>query len=99
MVGRRWDTEIREGLDFRDGGWGKRLKGLAHARGGQQPGWSIDYFAFRRGLYAELPALLIVRIWWDNLLLWKAREVGAAVVDATYVMISLLQNPAYGYNP
>jgi len=80
MVGRRWDTEIREALDFRDGGWGKRLKGLAHARGVQQPGWSIDYFAFRRGLYAEMPALVIGRIWWDHWLVWKAREEGAAVV-------------------
>ena len=99
MVGRRWDTEIREALDFRDGGWGKRLKGLAHARGVQQPGWSIDYFAFRRGLYAEMPALVIGRIWWDHWLVWKAREEGAAVVDASEMVTAIHQNHDYGYHP
>src|SRR5258708_5632226 len=99
MVGRRWDTEIREGLDFRDGGWGKRLKGLAHARGVQQPGWSIDYFAFRRGLYAEMPALVIGRIWWDHWLGWKAREEGAAVGGGSGMVTGIHQNPGYGYQP
>ena len=99
MVGRRWDTEIGEPLDFPDAAWGNRLKELARKRGVQQPGWSIDYFAFRRGLYREMPALVIGRIWWDHWLVWKARKEGAAVVDASQVVTAIHQNHDYAYHP
>ena len=99
MVGRRWDTDIAAPLDFSDAGWGKRAKELALAQGVQQPAWSIDYFAFARGLYAEMPALVIGRVWWDHWLVWKAREEGAAVVDASEVVTAIHQNHDYGYHP
>src|SRR5262249_25014923 len=51
MVGRRWDTDITEPLDFAAPDWQQRADELARTRGIQQPAWSIDYFAFRRGLY------------------------------------------------
>jgi hypothetical protein len=98
-VGRRWDTDIREALDFSDAAWGKRVKELAHARGVQQPAWSIDYFAFRRGLYAQMPALVIGRVWWDHWLVWKARKENAAIVDASEVVTAVHQNHDYGYHP
>jgi hypothetical protein len=99
MVGRRWDTLIREAVDFGDAEWGARLAELAHEQGVQQAGWSVDYFAFRRGLYAEIPAMVIGRIWWDHWLVWKAREAGAAVVDASEVVTAIHQNHDYGYHP
>jgi hypothetical protein len=99
MVGRRWDTDIREGLNFGDVAWSKRVKELARTRGAQQPGWSVDYFAFRRGLYSEMPALVIGRIWWDHWLVWKACEEGAAVVDASDVVTAIHQNHDYAYHP
>jgi hypothetical protein len=99
MVGRRWDTDIRETLDFSDAAWSKRAKELARRQGVQQPGWSVDYFAFRRGLYAKMPALVIGRVWWDHWLVWKAREEGAAVVDASEVVTAIHQNHDYGYHP
>ena len=99
MVGRRWDTLIQEAVDFGDAEWGARLAELAHERGVQQAGWSIDYFAFRRGLYGEIPAMVIGRIWWDHWLVWKAREAGAAVVDASEVVTAIHQNHDYGYHP
>ena len=99
MVGRRWDTEIREALDFGAAEWGARVRELAHERGVRQPGWSVDYFAFRRGLYREMPALVIGRVWWDHWLVWKAREEGAAVVDASEVVTAIHQNHDYAYHP
>jgi len=98
MVGRRWDTDITEPLDFSKG-WEERAEALARERGVQQPGWSIDYFAFARGLYAEMPALVIGRIWWDHWLVWKARGQGAAVVDASQVVTAIHQNHGYAYHP
>jgi len=99
MVGRRWDTDIAEPLDFADAEWARRAEALAHERGAQQPGWSIDYFAFPRGLYAEMPALVIGRVWWDHWLVWKAREQGAEVVDASEAVTAIHQNHGYGYHP
>src|SRR5450755_555266 len=46
MVGRRWDTDVEAALDFAAVDWGARVKRLAQERGVQQPGWSVDYFAF-----------------------------------------------------
>ena len=99
MVGRRWDTDIREAVDFGDAKWGARFVELAHERGVQQAGWSVDYFAFRRGLYAEMPAMVIGRVWWDHWLVWKARDAGAAVVDASEVVTAIHQNHDYAYHP
>jgi hypothetical protein len=99
MVGRRWDVDVREALEFAATGWEKRAKAMAQERGVQQPGWSVDYFAFRRGLYAEMPALVIGRVWWDHWLVWKARSEGAAVVDASEVVTAIHQNHDYGYHP
>jgi len=98
MVGRRWDTDIAEPLNFADAEWERRTEALARERGEQQPGWSIDYFAFPRGLYAEMPTLVIGRVWWDHWLVWKAREQGADVVDASEVVTAIHQNHGYGYH-
>ena len=99
MVGRRWDTDIVEPLDFSAPDWERRVEELARSRGVQQPTWSIDYFAFRRGLYSDMPALVIGRIWWDHWLVWKARHEGADVVDASDVVTAIHQNHGYGYHP
>jgi len=99
MVGRRWDTDVREAVDFGDANWGAGLKELAHERGVQQPGWSVDYFAFRRGFYGQMPALVIGRVWWDHWLVWKARAAGAAVVDVSEVVTAIHQNHDYAYHP
>jgi hypothetical protein len=99
MVGRRWDTDIREAVDFGDVNWGARMAELAHARGVQQAAWSVDYFAFRRGLYAEMPAMVIGRVWWDHWLVWKALKAGATVLDASEVVTAIHQNHDYGYHP
>lgn len=99
MVGRRWDTDVIEPLAFGDPHWREKLRRLAWERGVMQPGHTVDYFAFRRGLYAEMPGLVVGRIWWDHWLVWKAQEQGAAVVDVTKVAMCVHQNHNYGYHP
>jgi len=46
MVGRRWDTDITEAIDFEGPDWSRAIKTLAKDRGVQQPGYSIDYSLF-----------------------------------------------------
>jgi hypothetical protein len=48
MVGRRWDLEVCEPLDFAKANWQSQLESAARLRGRQRtPEW-IDYFAFTR---------------------------------------------------
>jgi hypothetical protein len=99
MVGRRWDTEVTEPLAFERGQWSERVRETALGQGVMQPGHTVDYFAFRRGLYREMPALVVGRIWWDHWLVWKARHEGAVVVDVTRAAMCVHQNHNYGYHP
>jgi len=99
MVGRRWDTEITAPIDFSAGDWEERTRALALEQNHQQSQDWIDYFVFTRGLYREIPPLVIGRVGWDNWLVWKARSEGAAVVDATDCVVAIHQNHDYGYHP
>lgn len=99
MVGRRWDTDITEPLDFSDPAWGTRVISLAKSTGFQRLYYNIDYFVFTRGLYKEIPPFAIGRLAWDNWLVWKARELKAPVVDASAVVCAVHQNHDYSHHP
>lgn len=96
MVGRRNDLDIPDELSFQDG-WSEALRQRARREGKLQIARSIDYFAFSRGLYPALPPLAIGRFWWDNWLLWRARSLNAAVVDATSEVLIVHQNHDYSH--
>jgi len=99
MVGRRWDTNITAPLNFSSPSWDSDAVALARGQGIKQPGYSVDYFAFRRGLYSKMPELVIGRVWWDHWLVWKARMESAAIVDVSPVVTAIHQNHDYGYHP
>jgi hypothetical protein len=100
MVGRRWDVDITELLSFEDADWQCRLREFVMAFGKRRtPDW-IDYFVFTRGLYRPgLPPFVIGRVFWDNWLLWKARNSKHPVVDASASVIAVHQNHNYDYHP
>jgi len=100
MAGRRWDTDIRESLNFDDPEWRAQVRALALRTNRQRPPQWIDYFAFRRGLFrGSIPEFVVGRPGWDNWLLWFARSSGASVVDASAVVCAVHQNHDYGYHP
>jgi hypothetical protein len=100
MVGRRWDIDISVPWDFAQAEWDSRLRSLALLKGKQQgPGW-VDYFCFSRNLfYGKMPRLLIGRCWWDQWLIWRAKSLGAAVIDSTSAVMAVHQNHDYSYHP
>jgi hypothetical protein len=99
MVGRRWDTDITAPIDFSAADWAGRARALALGQNRQQSQDWIDYFVFPRGLYREIPPLVIGRVGWDNWLVWKARSQGVPVVDASAAVVAMHQNHDYGYHP
>jgi hypothetical protein len=99
MVGRRWDTEISGPLDFSGPDWQTRIRELALQTGKQRGADWIDYFVFSRGLFSDLPPLVVGRVFWDNWTVWKALEMGKPVVDASRAILAVHQNHDYGHHP
>ena len=97
MVGRRLDLDLAEPLRFDANGWEASLRSRALSQGTMNIARSIDYFVFPRSLYPPLPEMAIGRFWWDNWLIWKAHALGAAVVDATAVVLAIHQNHTYAH--
>jgi len=56
---------------------------------------AIDIFLFPTGMLQGLPSFLFGRMQWDNWLLWKAKDLGATIIDASHDMHLL--HPIHGY--
>jgi len=98
MVSHRWDADITEPLRF-EGEWEKDLEKRVRCNGTLHGPSGIDFFAFPRGLWGELPPFSVGRPAYDNWLLFRARQLGAALVDATPTVMIIHQNHHYGHNP
>jgi hypothetical protein len=99
MVGRRWDTEITQPRDFTSPDWQTRLRNLAlQTNNRRTPDW-IDYFVFPRGLFKEMPPLVVGRPFWDNWTVWKALDLKTPVVDASRTVVAVHQNHDYRHHP
>jgi hypothetical protein len=97
MIGRRTDLDITQPIPFQQENWAAEVRNLALRDGKLQIARSIDYFAFSEGLYPAMPPLAIGRYWWDNWLVWKARALGATVVDASSAVLAVHQNHDYSH--
>ena len=97
MVGECWNVDVQSLLQFDDPTWQAQLLRRV-CEGGVRRGASyIDYFVFSQGLYDELPPFAVGRAGFDNWLLWKARDLGATVVDASRVITAVHQNHDYAH--
>ncbi len=83
MVGRRWDIDVSEEIDFGAEDWQQRLLQRAAREGAYHAATGIDYFAFKKGLWPEIPPLALGRGMWDNWLVREALLSGQPVVDAS----------------
>jgi hypothetical protein len=90
VVGQRHNTRVEGRLDF-SADWQMRLRDLARNRGELEAPCAVDYFAFRRGLYQEIPPFIIARLAWDNWLVWDALRRQVPVIDATPVVTAVHQ--------
>ncbi len=99
LVGRRWDTDVTDPVDFADAGWQEELKAKARTTGFQQSPDFIDFFVFPKGFYRDVPPLVVGRSYWDHWLVWRALQGGLPVVDASRYLTAVHQNHNYGYHP
>ena len=100
MIGRRWDVDMAEPLDFSRPDWSRQVGALALETNRQRPPQWIDYFVFSRGLYhKKIPRFVVGRPGWDPWLVWRARTWDVMVVDASEMVIAVHQNHDYSYHP
>ena len=99
MVGQRWDLDIAEPLDFSFLHWERDLRQTVAERGVLHPETGMDYFLFPRDFWGEIPPFALGRTAWDNWFLFRARQRGAAVIDATQSIIAVHQNHVYNHIP
>jgi hypothetical protein len=99
MVGRRWDLDWDQPVDFSQPGWGESMRANALRANVQRPGNYVDYFVYSRGLCDGLLPLAIGRFSWDNYILWYARSRGAELVDASRAVVAIHQNHDFSHHP
>lgn len=95
-VGRRWDLDVAERLSFAPG-WAERMDARAEADGVLHGDQGIDYFCFSRGLLGPMPPFSVGRPLWDKWTLYRARAVGADVIDITAAVRVIHQNHDYSH--
>jgi hypothetical protein len=99
-IGRRWNADISEPIDFANPDWQKNVRDIALISNQQQEDWFIDYFVFSRRFFgAEIPPLGVGRIYWDNWIVWKALQGDRLVLDISPVVIAVHQNHNYAHHP
>ena len=81
-VGRRTNVEVREPIDF-SCEWEGPLLERMRREGQLESHTGIDFFAFPRGTYVDVPPLAIGRVWFDQWCVKYARKRGIPVIDMT----------------
>jgi hypothetical protein len=98
LIGRRWDIDLKEPLDFVNREWEEHL-GVYLAEVGTLHGLSgLDYFVFPRGMYRDIPLFAVGRPGWDNWMVYKARYLKVPVIDATKAITAVHQNHDYPHH-
>src|SRR5262249_15725908 len=97
LVSRRWDTDVTAPVDFANPALADAIRPLARTTGFQQDEYWIDLFLFPKGLYLDMPPLIVGHCYWDNWMIWKALSEHVPVVDASPFVTPIHQN--HGYNP
>ena len=98
IVGRRWNLDIHEELDFSPG-WENEVRTQIHKKGELFIPLGIDYFIFPRHLYAELPPFAVGRPAWDNWMIYEGYSRGYDLIDATHGITAVHQNHDYHHLP
>lgn len=92
MVGRRWNLDIQEKINFNDADWEKKLKKNVTGEGKLHGFSGVDYFVFPRNLPHNLPPFIVGRPGWDNWLIYHILSLKIPVIDATKVTTVIHQN-------
>jgi hypothetical protein len=95
MGGLRTDYDIAKPVDFTRHDWAEALREDAKTNGTLHGFGGIDYFVYPRGMFGEIPQFALGRWYWDQWLVYRARRLGGALIDATAWVMAIHQNHDY----
>ena len=96
LVGRRWNIELIEPIDF-GSEWELDLKKLVKNNGTLCPPSAIDYFIFTKGLFRQIPPFTVGRPRWDNWMVYNVISRKIPVIDLTTQNLVIHQNHDYAH--
>lgn len=82
LVGRRWDLDIRQEIDF-SADWLADIERQLREAGKMHSVTAMDYFIFPRHLFRDIPPFAIGRAGWDNWMIYHAVQQPWPVIDIT----------------
>lgn len=94
LVGRRWDVDIHQELEF-NSNWKADLDKLIHKKGYLGDYDCKDYFVFPKHLFVNIPRFAVGRGYWDTWIVTNALAHGYPVVDGSLVITAIHQNHPY----
>ena len=97
MTGRRTLVNIDKPWDFDQAAWESTLHKYAEMNGKLDDWVAMDYFAFPRSVFTEIPPFAVGRARWDNWMIYSARRRGIPVVEATHDVLAIHQNHDYSH--
>lgn len=96
LIGKRWNLDLNKKIIFKDG-WQEKLKREVAKRGQMGRKGANDYFVFKKGTNFQIPDFAIGRTSWDNWLIFRAKQLGLPVVDATKSILAIHQSHDYSH--
>ncbi|MDI6853136.1 MAG: glycosyltransferase [Deltaproteobacteria bacterium] len=97
MIGRRWDADVKDPLEFNEPDWWKKLVAQTADSRTLHAESALDYFVFTRNLWPQIPEFALGRTAWDNWLAAQPLLNGVPVVDATPYVTAIHQNHDYSH--
>jgi hypothetical protein len=98
MVSSRFNCRITYPLAF-EPKWDRELRNSALREARMYPAGGSDIFVYRIGLFGVVPPFAIGRGYWDNWLMFRARQRGARLIDVTPSVVALHQDHDYAHIP
>jgi len=98
ITGRRWKMNIKEEIDTSDAGWSDSFVSFVEKTGELDHCGALDYFIFSKGLFKDILPFAVGRPFWDNWIIYKARNMKVPIIDATNAVMVVHQNHPLGWS-
>lgn len=99
IIGRRWNLELTEPLNFHHSHWEQNLRDRLHQAGTFSGVGALDYFVFPKPLFSQLPKFAVGRAGWDNWMVGEALKQKIPVINASQLITAIHQNHDYNHLP
>jgi len=99
IAGCRINVQLSAGIPFERENWDVDLWTWAQRQGQYAERSGSDYFIFRRGTLGAIPPFAVGRQYWDNWMMFRARQRGWPLMDGTRLIRAIHQNHDYGHVP